>query len=150
MNIKFRSLLLVLTLLTALACSTKTQETDTQTEMAEDADWKEMDDYHMLMAESFHPYKDSANLEPAKRLAAELKASAEQWASAALPSKVDNENVKSQLDKLKNESTALADLVNNGDDQAIADQLTKVHDTFHGIQEAWYGGKGGHHHKEDH
>jgi hypothetical protein len=110
-------------------------------------EWKEMDEFHMVMAETFHPYKDSANLEPVKSRAGELVSSAEKWANAALPEKVNNDEMKAKLEELKNESATLVQTVSAGDDKAIGDQLTKVHDLFHVIQEEWYGGdKHGHEH----
>ena len=104
------------------------------------AEWKEMDDFHMIMAETFHPYKDSANLEPAKRRASELLTAAEGWLTAPLPEKVDNEEMKSRLRQLKSEAQTLAESVKSADENIIAEHLTRVHDTFHAIQEAWYGG----------
>ncbi len=41
-------------------------------EAAGDEKWAAMDEFHTLMAESFHPYKDTANLAPAKANAAVL------------------------------------------------------------------------------
>ena len=101
--------------------------------------WGEMDDFHMIMAETFHPYKDSSNLEPAKARAGELMAAADHWASATLPPKVNNDEIKSKLVKLKREAALLAESVKSADDNVIASQLTTLHDTFHEIQEAWYG-----------
>lgn len=103
-------------------------------------DWKEMDEFHMIMAETFHPYKDSANLEPVKTRAVELMAAAEQWASAGLPARVDNEEVKEKLKRLRSEAESLAESVRTADENVIAEQLTRLHDTFHEIQETWYGG----------
>lgn len=132
---------LVLLILLLAACASKKQEGAT-----DQKEWKEMDDFHMVMAETFHPYKDSANLEPAKTQAAELAALAEKWASSPVPKKVDNEEMKEKLERLKTESVALAGKVTEGDDKAIGDQLTKVHDLFHTIQEDWYGGVSHEHH----
>lgn len=102
--------------------------------------WQEMDDFHLIMAETFHPYKDSSNLDPVKRRAAELMSSADKWASSPLPEKVDNAEVRSKLVKLKTEATTLAEQVRSADDNVIGEQLTRLHDTFHELQEAWYGG----------
>jgi hypothetical protein len=103
--------------------------------------WKEMDDFHMIMVETFHPYKDSSNLEPAKARAAELMTAADEWASATLPERVDNADVRSKLEKLKSEAAALAEGVKSADDNVIGEQLTRLHHTFHEIQEAWYEGR---------
>lgn len=101
--------------------------------------WQEMDDFHMIMAETFHPYKDSSDLEPAKTRALELMTAADLWASSPLPEKVDNETVRTKLQQLKNEAATLAQSVRSQDDNVIGEQLTALHDTFHQIQEAWYG-----------
>lgn len=100
--------------------------------------WKEMDDFHLVMAETFHPFKDSANLEPVKMRAAELAVAANKWVDAPLPEKVDNEQVKASLEKLKAQAANLAESVKTADDNVISNQLTDLHDTFHELQEMWY------------
>jgi hypothetical protein len=129
------------------ACGTKKDEASneaTDTTQVALQEWKEMDAYHMLMAEAFHPFKDSANLEPAKSLAADLVKSAEAWVNAPLPEKVNNDEVKTKLQELKAGSDALATAVAGGKTEEISSTLTTLHDTFHELQEAWYGG-GKHH-----
>ncbi len=131
------------------ACGTKKEEASTEaTDSEKEAlqEWKEMDAYHMLMAEAFHPYKDSANLEPAKNLAADLVKSAEAWVNAPLPEKVNTEEVKTKLQELKAGSDALASAVTGGKTEEISATLTTLHDKFHELQEAWYGGGEGHDH----
>jgi hypothetical protein len=124
-----------------LACSSKKEDAATN----DGNEWKQMDEFHMVMAETFHPYKDSANLEPIKTKAGQLASSAETWATSELPSKVDNDEMKQKLQELKTETQTLKDMVAAGTDDAIGQQLTKVHDLFHAIQESWYGGHGDHH-----
>ncbi len=36
-------------------------------EESDDVEWKEMDDFHMIMADVYHPLKDSNNLAPIKK-----------------------------------------------------------------------------------
>jgi hypothetical protein len=145
-----RILTLALAVILVAACSSKKEDSKSETSEASDSkEWKEMDDFHMVMAETFHPYKDSANLEPAKTKASELVAAADKWVAAALPEKMNNDEAKGKLENLKQESQTLVQTVSAGDDKAIGDQLTKVHDLFHEIQEAWYGdgeGEGHEHH----
>ena len=127
----------------AVACGTK------KTETADVKDWKQMDDFHLIMAESFHPYKDSSNLAPAKEMAKEMADAAAQWASAELPEKVKNDEMKASLQALNSGSQDLLKLVNeNAADSVVAKSLVGLHDTFHKIQEGWYGGgkKEGHEH----
>jgi hypothetical protein len=136
----------------AVACATKKEEGSAEAaeQTADQKEWKEMDDFHMLMAESFHPFKDSANLAPAKANATTLASAAEKWASSTLPEKVNNDDMKSKLAALKEGTTSLAQLISSADDKAIGDQLTNVHDLFHAIQETWYGAAAGEEHHDHH
>jgi|SRR5688572_95952 len=132
----------------SISCSNKKEgAADSHAEQTSTDDWKEMDDFHLLMAESFHPFKDSANLEPAKQNAAALVASAERWAEAPLPAKLeDDEEVKFKINQLQKDATKFSEVVSTGDENAIGESLTKLHDLFHAIQESWYGGGSDHHH----
>jgi len=127
---------LILIMLFLAACAGKKEVAH---EREDESVWKELDDFHTIMAETFHPYKDSSDLEPVKIRALELMTAADRFASATLPGKVDKEEVKSKLQQLKSEATSLAESVKDADDNEIAGHLTKLHDTFHEIQEAWYG-----------
>jgi hypothetical protein len=128
-----------------LACSGKkdgaahdsSAHDDSQTDTAE---WPEMDAFHLIMAESFHPYKDTLNLGPARANADALASAAEKWSDAPLPKKVNNDDVKAKLQQLKTDTKAFAEIVKSGDDKAIGEALTRLHDLFHEIQEAWYRG----------
>ena len=121
----------------ALACSTKEKHHE---EMKE---WKELDSFHKIMAQAFHPLKDSGNVAPAKNLASDLAAEAERWAAASLPEQLNNDEIKSYLEKLKTDSRAFADEVAKGaSDDVVKEKLTALHDQFHKIMEA---SKGGHH-----
>jgi hypothetical protein len=126
-----------------IACSGKKES-----ETAVRDEWPEMDEFHMVMAEAFHPYKDSANLEPAKATAAEMARVAEKWANSTVPEKVNNEEVKANLAQLKTDAAAFTEIAASGDTTKIASSLTDLHNAFHKLQEAWYGaGKEGHEHK---
>ena len=122
----------------AVACSGK-KESDA---VANSEEWPEMDEFHMVMAESFHPFKDSSNLEPAKANAAEMAKVAEKWAGAALPEKVNTDEVKANLSQLKTDAAAFTAVVQSGDTTKIGESLTSLHDLFHKLQESWYGEKG--------
>ena len=113
---------------------------------ADDNTWAEMDSYHMIMAESYHPLKDSANLAPARENAEALAVEAEKWASAKLPDRVNNDEMTTRLQNLKSSSRAFADKVKSGaTDEELSSALTALHDEFHHIMEAWAGGHGEHH-----
>lgn len=146
-SIPVRSLFILFGLVTLLfACGGKKEES---TEAAADEmTWAGMDAYHMVMAESYHPMRDSSNLAPAKANAEALAAEAEKWAGAALPERVNNDEMTTRLENLKANSRAFADKVKAGaTDEELSAALTALHEEFHHIHEAWEGGGG---HKEHH
>ena len=137
--IKPATLILVF-FITALvvACSGKKSE---HAEGAGSEEWPEMDAFHMSMAEAFHPFKDSANLKPAKESAARLAEDADKWAASKLPDKVNNDEVKASLKKLSADSHTFADHVKSGTaDAELGKELTELHSGFHSIMEAYHGG----------
>lgn len=150
MKISKLSYLLVLIFCGLLSCTSKTETTETTESASSDSgEWKEMDSFHMIMAEAFHPYKDSTNFAPAKKLAEEMATEAEKWAVAELPEKVNTDAVKEDLQKLKKDTRALADLIKSGaDDAVIGSSLNALHDSFHSIMEAWHGGGDKHEHEK--
>jgi hypothetical protein len=102
-------------------------------------EWPEMDSFHMIMADAYHPFKDSANLAPAKKLAEEMALEAVRWQEASLPQKVNNDDMKEQLEKLRMESRAFADQVkSNVSDTELGNSLTALHESFHKVMEAWH------------
>src|SRR5688572_22367689 len=114
-----KNLILLITLLAAItSCSEKkTAETtpenspaadSTTAAAADERDWKAMDDFHMVMAETFHPYKDDNNLKPAKEKAKQLEEEASKWASTPLPAKVNNDDMKVRMNSLKEETAKLS------------------------------------------
>ncbi|HEX6227038.1 MAG TPA: hypothetical protein VFZ52_21615 [Chryseolinea sp.] len=146
---KFIFSIIVSISLLSVACSGKKEgdhDAHHSEEIKSDA-WKEMDDFHMIMAEAFHPYKDSSNLEPAKQNAAALTASAESWSGAPLPAMFEGDDeIKFKLNQLKSDAAKFEQVVAAGDEKAIGESLTKLHDLFHEIQESWYGGGHGEEH----
>lgn len=136
---QFKNMKYLFAALTLVWACSKTEKTEEQME------WPEMDAFHLIMAESFHPYKDSGNLEPAKRYAAEMAQSAAKWAEAPLPEKVNKPEVKEKIGLLKAGTADFAVIVQNGDDAQIGEALTSLHDLFHELQDAWYGRGEGHH-----
>lgn len=144
MNYKFLTLLLFSVLLLT-SCGEKKAETAEEEEMIE---WKELDEFHAIMADVFHPLKDSGNIAVYMSRAGELADAAEKWAAAPLPEKVNNDEVKSMIEELKKGSRQVADEIANGAEEDYAGtELHKLHDQFHKIQEAWYSdGKEGHEH----
>lgn len=139
---KYLSLVVMLTL---LACGGK-KEADVAHEETDSEEWPQMDEFHMVMAESFHPYKDSANVDPAIAHAEEMAALAAKWSESELPAKVNTDAVKSDLSLLKAATAAFVQTVQSGNPEEIGQALTDLHDLFHKLQDAWYSDGHGHHH----
>lgn len=124
----------------SIGCTSKKEHHhDATEEHASHGEWKEMDDFHLVMAEAFHPFKDSSNLEPAKSYADSLVSAAEHWAEAPLPEKFKgDEEIRFKLNQLKVDASTFAKISREGDDKSVGQSLTKLHDLFHEIQESWY------------
>jgi hypothetical protein len=103
--------------------------------------WVEMDKFHQVMADCYHPFKDSANLAPARTYAGAMATAAEKWVTSPLPSSVDSDQIKERLQLLKRQADEFEAVANTDDDVAIGESLSTLHDTFHGLQEAWYESK---------
>jgi len=122
-----------------LAVSFSCSEKATETEVEDDVEWEEMDEFHAVMADVYHPLKDSGNLEPIKKDAGTLAAAATKWAQSTLPSKVDNDETKELLARLEDGCQQLKQMINDKmPDEEIASKLTAQHDNFHAIMESWY------------
>ncbi len=139
MNCNSFTRLILIFVLVSVACSGKKEKHRDEGLENDQLVWKQMDNFHLVMAETFHPYNDSANLEPVKRRATELMVAANEWAGAPIPEKVNNDEIRSKLDKLKSEATTLSAIVKSADNTVIGNHLNKLHDTFHEIHEAWNG-----------
>jgi hypothetical protein len=136
---KLKYLLLLFTVITIVSCGKKEKPEET-------GSWKELDTFHTIMAEAFHPLKDSGNVEPATRMMDQLATEAEKWAAAPLPEKVNTPEMKEMLNKLKTDLRKLSDDIKTGapEDQ-IGTTFFDIHDQFHKIMETWNGEKGEEH-----
>ncbi len=144
---RFKHIVFFTIVLTSLSACSKTEKVTSEAAHSDDSEWVEMDSFHLIMAEAFHPYKDSANLEPVKRLAEELAQEADKWASAPLPDRVNNDEIKFQLNQLTADARALSEMIQGGaSDEEIGNTLQALHSSFHTIMEAWNGAPHEHQH----
>ena len=104
--------------------------------------WRGLDAYHHVMAKVYHPYKENKDLAPLKKLADSLAAEADRWTADPIPHRVENAEIRSNLDQLKAETHQLADSVKAGaKEEGIGTSLIKLHEHFHHIMKAWTGDK---------
>lgn len=143
MNYKYRIIFSVIILSIVWACGSKSTETE------DDVEWKAMDDFHTIMADVYHPLKDSNDLVPIKGGSGKLSAEATKWRQSGLPDKVNDKETEELIAKLEDGCQELDDLVKaNAADSVIAAKLTETHDQFHAIMEKWHksGSEEGHKH----
>lgn len=97
--------------------------------------WKELDDYHTVMSQTFHP-SEEGNLQPIKERSGELADKAKALQKSAIPAAYQKPGVKETLDKLAKESKALDKMVRKKKPDAdITKALAALHDRFHEVME---------------
>ena len=100
----------------------------------QDKDWKEKNEFHKVMSQTFHPAEEG-NLAPIKSKIAEMQANAVAFQKSEIPAELPNkEEIKKNLDELVNGTKVLAKKIKkNASDEVIKTQLTALHDVFHKI-----------------
>lgn len=97
--------------------------------------WPELDDYHAVMAKTFHPAEEG-NLKPLYANAEELATKASILKKSVVPAKYQKPGVKESVETLEKESVALAKMVKK---KKSEDELKKaifaLHDRFHEVME---------------
>lgn len=97
--------------------------------------WKELDDYHTVMAQTFHP-SEEGNLQPIKARSGELADKAKTLQKSTIPAAYQKPGVKETLDLLAKESKALDKMVRKKKPDAdITKSLAALHDRFHEVME---------------
>jgi len=108
------------------------------------AGWKEMNDFHVVMSETFHPAEEG-HFEPIKKRSQEMADKALAWQKSTAPEGYDKKKVDASLKKLVQGTKELNGMVKaKSSDKAIKDKLSGLHDVFHEIMEKC--GKEDHHH----
>jgi hypothetical protein len=134
--IKRFGVLLVVFAILQTACSKN--EKAVAVESGEELKMKQMDAFHLILTEAYHPYTDSANLKPVRLLAEEMAMQAKALASDSLQEKLNSDVTTLQLEKLRDECRTLARLVRNAaTDKEIVSVLDTLNNTFHIIMENW-------------
>lgn len=97
-------------------------------------EWKEKDDFHKVMGQTFHPVEDG-NFAPIRERSGEMLEKAVAWQKSAIPAEFSNvASIKENLVKLVAGSEALNNKIKaNCTDDEIKTDLTALHDVFHEI-----------------
>lgn len=96
--------------------------------------WQELKDFHMVMAQTFHPMEEG-NLGPIRSRSGEMAAKASLLAASSVPASFQSAQITKAIKDLVEGSAAVDKLVRKkAKDEKIVKSLTKLHDTFHVIQ----------------
>ena len=102
---------------------------------AQKVKWNEMEDFHTVMSQTFHPAEEG-KLEPIKTRSGEMLDKAKTWRKSDAPAGYDKTAVKSLLKDLVKGSKELDKMVKaNESDARLTEKLSKLHDVFHEIME---------------
>jgi len=97
--------------------------------------WKEMNDFHTVMSETFHPAEEG-HLDPIKKRSQEMMDKAVAWQKSTAPEGYDKTKVDVSLKKLVQGAKELNNLVKaKSSDKVLTDKLSGLHDIFHEIME---------------
>lgn len=96
-------------------------------------DWAELDAFHKVMAQTFHPAEDG-NMQPILTRSAELALGAKALMKSKAPADLQSKKLKSSMKSLVKQTASLNKMVKKGKPEAdIKTALFAVHDTFHTI-----------------
>jgi len=102
---------------------------------AQKTKWPEMETFHTVMAQTFHPAEEG-KLEPIKNRSEEMLDKATAWKNSKAPEGYNQKAVNKPLSKLVKGSKELNKLVKaNATDAAIKEKIASLHNVFHEIME---------------
>lgn len=102
---------------------------------AQEASWKQMEDFHGVMSKTFHSAEEG-NLKPLKENVANLVAKAKAWESGAVPAGYDAKIAKPILKQLVAKCVEVEAAVKaKKSDKELTSLISATHDVFHEIKE---------------
>ena len=115
------------------ACSSQSGQKEHAQHEMQNEEWTEMEAYHNVMAETFHPVEEG-NFEPIKSRANELAETAAVWASSNPPANLKSLEVKAMVKDLADSTQAFAAIVkSNAENEIIKKKFDALHDQFHKV-----------------
>ncbi len=124
-----KKLALITMMIAAFAITTVKAQTPVTTQ----ADWKEKNDFHVVMAQTFHP-SEKGNYEPIRTRIGEMYDKAIAWANSTPPKEFDSPQLKSTLKELVGQIMSLKGMITNkATNDELKPKLEALHETFHKI-----------------
>ncbi|MGQ9896772.1 MAG: hypothetical protein ACUVR8_04305 [Acidobacteriota bacterium] len=110
-----------------------TQEPTTGVAPKPKAQWKAQEEFHSVLAGTFHPMEDG-DFGPVRKRAAEMARKARLWARSRPPKGYDAAKLRPMLANLERGAAEVARLVaQQASDDDIKQALNKLHDQYHEI-----------------
>jgi hypothetical protein len=104
-----------------------------QSNHKEFSEWKELKDFHEVIAHTFHPMEEG-NFKPIRERSGELYKAAQNLTASKIPADLNTTEVKNAVRKLNNETAELDRIIKDkATDEQVKTSLTAVHETFHKI-----------------
>lgn len=101
----------------------------------EKAKWKEMDDFHVVMAATFHPAEEG-KMEPIRTRSQEMVDKAVAWNDSEAPAGYNKQAVGATLKDLVKGAKEIDKMVKaSATDKELVAKLTDLHEIFHKIME---------------
>ncbi len=118
--------------------------------VAGEIEWKELDAFHAVMSETFHPAEEG-NLQPVRDNADELLAKAKEWQMSPVPEGYDKSLTTKTLKTLVAKCKGLKSAVKaKKNDKELTKLITEAHDVFHKIVEECKTSTDEHNHSDGH
>ena len=96
--------------------------------------WVELNNFHEVMGQTFHPSQDG-NLKPIRERSGELLARAKALQNGQIPASFNTAEIKKSITRLVTEAGFLNQLViKKADDKTIVKKLGELHEIFHSIK----------------
>jgi hypothetical protein len=100
------------------------------------SEWKEMDAFHAVLAETWHP-AEKGDFAPIRAKAAALNAAARAWAAATPPTQCATPGVKQSIAAIAAASSALtARVKTDAPDKDLRELLKGIHDRFETVEKS--------------
>ncbi|MEO5817838.1 MAG: hypothetical protein ABIT20_21390 [Gemmatimonadaceae bacterium] len=122
----------------AQAATAKEKEHKHAMEMADhhaSSAWKELDAFHTLLAETWHPVAKSNDLKLIRAKATALSVAAQAWAASTVPASCDTKTIRDAIATVATGSTDIATMVSTqAPDSAVKNSLKALHTRFEVVE----------------
>ena len=119
----------IATLITAFAISTA----NAQTPVTSQAQWPEKNEFHKVMAQTFHP-SEEGNYEPIRSRIGEMHEKAVAWMNSTPPKDYDKPEIKSTMKEMLGQIVALQGMIEKkATNEELKPKMEELHETFHKI-----------------